>query len=429
MLGKAFTYFKDITGTIAPMTAVLLPVLLGATGLGVDVSVWMKNKRDLQAAADAAVIAAAWDIAYGSSDERAETSGRKEAANNGFTPGGSNSLNFQFSENDEGRHVISAQLRSQDTTYFSKIVYRGDIFTAAAAASAVIEPAGDYCMLSLNRTADGAISANGTVDVTSLGCGIAINSNSDSALDLIGTVDVNVKDLNIVGGYETGDNVTLNTQSTRTNGRSTPDPYEDLETPDDPQDLTCDYRNKQVNGDADFYPEQGNITVFCNGLSIRGNGDVTFAPGIYYILDGDFTVSGGGTITADRASFILSSSDGDGGDVGQLNISGGKEMEFTAPDADDDMGGVVFYQDRIAEESNQCNSLVGSAALDVIGTIYFPSQCLDIGGNADAIGSADDPCSRIIADTINLHGTPNIGNNCEGLGVEDIGLYSVRLIL
>ena len=138
MLGSIRNFLSNKSGSIAPLTAVLLPVMLGATGLGIDVSMWMKNKRNLQAAADAAVIAAAWDIANGASQIVAEESGTKEAVNNGYVSGGNNTLVFSFTENDDGNDVISASLSAQDITYFSKVLFKGDIFTAAAAASAVI---------------------------------------------------------------------------------------------------------------------------------------------------------------------------------------------------------------------------------------------------------------------------------------------------
>lgn len=422
MLGSIHKFLLDTRGSIAPLTAVLLPIMLGATGLGIDVSVWMKNKRDLQAAADAAVIAAAWDIANGANQETAEASGTKEAVNNGFENSGSNTLTFSFSESEEGNDVIGASLSVQDITYFSKILFKGDIFTAAAAASAVIVPQGDYCMLSLNGTADGAITAVGNVEINSVGCGIAVNSNSDSALDLSGSVDIEIKDLNIVGDYETTGSVDLEAETINTNATRVPDPYEDLAVP---EYSGCDYNgNTRINGDGELDPG-----VYCGNISIRGNGTVIMNPGVYIIDGGDFTVSGGGEIIAEGVSIILTSSDEDGDNVGLLNISGNKEMTISAPEPGDDMEGVAFYQDRIASESNQCNSLTGTSVLDVMGAIYFPSQCLDIGGNADAVGSSDSPCSRVIADTIRLHGTPNIGNNCTGLGVEDIGTISVRLIL
>ena len=86
-------------------------------------------------------------------------------------------------------------------------------------------------------------------------------------------------------------------------------------------------------------------------------------------------------------------------------------------------------QDRDAPASAQCNSLLGTAAIELEGTAYFPSRCFDIGGNNDTASEQTSPCTRIIAKTINLHGNPSIGNNCDGPAVEDIGRVFVKLVL
>src|SRR5260370_42194172 len=51
--------YADRRGNIAVMMALALPALVGAMGLGFEVSNWYMTKRAMQNAADAAVIAAA----------------------------------------------------------------------------------------------------------------------------------------------------------------------------------------------------------------------------------------------------------------------------------------------------------------------------------------------------------------------------------
>ena len=54
-----FTWLTSDRGAIAPATAVLLAVLIGMVGLVTDTSVWYAQRRQLQAATDAAALAAA----------------------------------------------------------------------------------------------------------------------------------------------------------------------------------------------------------------------------------------------------------------------------------------------------------------------------------------------------------------------------------
>lgn len=69
----------DRSGNFGIITAILLPVLIGAGGLAVDVSNMMRSKRDLQEATDAATLAVA---TYMAQDSSATEEGAKKLASN-----------------------------------------------------------------------------------------------------------------------------------------------------------------------------------------------------------------------------------------------------------------------------------------------------------------------------------------------------------
>lgn len=421
--GKKRNLFRDLCGSIMPMTAIMLPVILGTAGMGVDASMWMMNKRDLQSAADAASIAAAWEYAN-NRDGDIEEAALREAQNNGYDPDSNGELEIEQGVDDEGRAMFTANISQEDQAYFSSIVYTDAIYTSAAAASVVLIPTDDFCMLALDPEADGAVTAVGSVEIDASGCGIAVNSNSDSALDLTGSVVVNIGDLNIVGDMEVDGSVDLSYNNLETNSSRVPDPYEDLEVPDFTACSRAQVRSGPTRITRDTTLNPG---VYCGGITITGNENVTFNPGVYIIDGGDFSVTGGGQLLGEGVSFVLTNS-GEGS-YGRLDITGGKEVLFSAPEEGEDMEGVVFYQDREAPESSQCNSLTGTSAIEMLGAAYFPSNCFTIGGNNDASSSLESPCSRIIAKTIKLHGNPSIGNNCDGSAAKDIGMYSVKLVM
>ena len=79
----AFTH--DRSGSIAVMTALALPALIGVTGLGVEVSYWYLTQRSMQNAADSAAVAAATN---GTATYGAEA--RAAAAKYGFVDGQKN---------------------------------------------------------------------------------------------------------------------------------------------------------------------------------------------------------------------------------------------------------------------------------------------------------------------------------------------------
>jgi Flp pilus assembly protein TadG len=79
-------FWKCSAGAVAVMTALTIPLLLGVTSLGVEVSHWYLSQRTMQGAADAAAIsAAAQYIADQGSGTTYQTVGVSYAGYNGFT--------------------------------------------------------------------------------------------------------------------------------------------------------------------------------------------------------------------------------------------------------------------------------------------------------------------------------------------------------
>lgn len=411
-------YVTDTKGALLPVAAVMFPVILGMAGLGIDTTQWMMERRNLQNAADAAAIAAAWEVANGYYDTY-ETTGLREAEKNGYDPSADGSdLDVALTTAEDGSLRVTANLTSPARLWLSNLLFDGDVRLANAAATAIIEPTGNYCILSLDEDADSAISADGTADVIAAGCGLAVNSNSENALGFGGNVTVDVGDVSIVGGHDVGNNVDFTYSSMRTNARPVPDPYRDLDVPSCGGCTT--FNNQRVNGGGNLTPG-----IYRGGLTISGNGTVNFAPGVYIIDGGDFRVTGNGAMVGEGVTFILTNSGN--GSVGNINISGGKTVTFSAPAEGDDMEGILIYQDRNASASNQGNSFTGTAALNIDGVIYTPSRSLDFGGNNT---SESDTCTKLIANTVRFHGTPGLGTNCEDRDeIEDIGIPSVRLVL
>ena len=437
-------YFIGIAGSIMPLTALMLPLILGMTGFGVDISVWLSNKRNLQSAADAAAIAAAWEIAnnYDEADldeldldedlvgqlEEEEDgeigypqyAALKEAVKNGFESSRGN-MDFRYYSDEDGNQRVTVALEQEEDLYFSIAVFTGDVYTSAAAATVVILPTGDYCLLALDTTAEGAIRSVGSVEIEAEECGMAVNSNSDEALQLSGSVDITMKDVHIAGDLDvTGGSANFDYESLETDAGRVPDPYADLDVP---EYGGCDYRNTRIRSSRTIDPG-----VYCGGIDIMSSGNIVMNPGVYIMDCGNFSMTGGGTLEGENVSIILScSSDVD--NTGRIDVSGNPEIDLSAPESGDEMEGVPVYRDRDAPSSNQCNRITGTASVLLDGAVYIPSDCFRIGGNAGADSPDSDPCTRIIAKTIELHGNPNMRNQCDGSAARDIGRISIRLVL
>lgn len=422
-LQKIFwNYITNRRGGVLPMIAVMFPVMMGMAGLGLDVSNWMMQKRNLQTAADAAAIAGAYEILNGD-EQNVETAALREAVNNGYNPDGDGSITVNITGEDDDRK-IEVTVRARANTFISTMLAGDNVYTETLAIAEAGSGNGDFCMLSLDEAANGAISTQGNVTIDAAGCGIAVNSSSDSALNIGGTSDVTIGQLSIAGGAEIGNNADVDYADLDTGVAATPDPYEDLEVPAGDPCSREDSRNAlSVNSDTTLSPG-----TFCGGISIS-NGNVDFEPGVYIIDGGDFSVTTNGDVFGEGVSFVLTNS-GEGADS-SLQIAAGGDLYFSAPESGDDMEGVVFYQDRnIPERANNTNRITGAASLDIEGVAYFPENNLFFGGGGETDSDATSPCSLMIAKTITLAGNPTMGNSCEEeSGVRQItGPPGVRLI-
>lgn len=414
-------YLQKTRAAVAPMAALAFPVIIGVAGLGVDASVWMAKKQDLQMAADAAVIAAGWELATETGDYM-DYAAYKEAVANGYNPDANGSLVLEIlEENDDGTYLVGVTVSEDSNAMFSRFVST-DVKRISAYAEAEVDGVdGNFCFLSLDDTADDAFTSFGSVELSAPNCGIAVNSKSDEAFTLSGNVDVLVNNVRISGYYDvSGGAADFEYGSLKTNKAPVDDPYEALEVPSHAE---CPNNAKTLKVNSDTTLEPG---LYCGGISISGQNDIVFEAGTYIIYGGSLKITGGGTLTAEGVTFILT---GEDGDYAQVDISGDREIFIEAPTNEfDDFTGIAFFQDREAPVGNNLqNKITGTSEIIMEGVAYFPSQGLWYGGNAGFQGG-NVPCTILIARTITIAGNPTIGNDCDNVTDRDIEVPDVSLV-
>jgi hypothetical protein len=128
-------------------------------------------------------------------------------------------------------------------------------------------------------------------------------------------------------------------------------------------------------------------------------------------------------------TIIVTNSTGNSSYNGSVNLTGGSSVTFNAPKSDPagltGFAGVAIFQDP-AMGNGLGNSLYGNSSIDINGTIYMPDNSLDFGGTS---AGDNQQCTHLIANTIDFHGTPDLGNNCSTNGSKNIGIPSVTLVL
>jgi Flp pilus assembly protein TadG len=79
--------FRDKSGVSMATVALMMPLLIGFSGLAMDVGVWQVNKRNLQGAADQAAFAAAIAASKGATTDQARMQAKAVMAEHGYLDG------------------------------------------------------------------------------------------------------------------------------------------------------------------------------------------------------------------------------------------------------------------------------------------------------------------------------------------------------
>jgi hypothetical protein len=193
-------FARDSRGAVALIFAIVLPVLLGAAGLGIEVGSWLVYRRAVQGVADAAAVSAATAIAYkGNPVTEAETI----AALNGYKSGVDGTtvtINYppksgSHAGNDSAVEVIITEPGSNWFSALLPVAYTApQIFGRSVA---IANPAVD-CILSLSKANSDTTGIPGVqFDLTKRSvsmpkCSIGDNASGSKALQLIG-LSTNVK--------------------------------------------------------------------------------------------------------------------------------------------------------------------------------------------------------------------------------------------
>lgn len=414
---------RDQRGVIMVMFALMLPILAGSIGMGVEVALWYKEKRSIQTAADAAAVAGACEaLESGATSATISAQATADAARNGF-----DTVTFPPTVNNpptSGAYTadgdaVEVILSESFTMLFASIVTDSDTVTVSARAVATTETFGEACVLSLNTSSTG-VQVTGNGDVTFDGCMVASNSSDSAALDVSGSGDLAVDCYSVVGGVSASPG--LNTDAGcngQTGAAAVDDPYADLATP---AYGTCDEAGgytQNATGTFTFDHDDDFETAYvvCGDLWVK-KGTLVLEPGLY-VIEGDIKANANGTIQGDGVTIILK----DGGQIN--NFNGNSDINLSAPsDASaGDWQGMLFYQDRDDAAictGNNCNTLNGSSSSTFEGTMYFPNQELTyLGGNT----TGSPGCLQIVAYQVTFSGNSNTeadNSECFNAGVDPI---------
>ena len=399
------------------VSAITMPVAIGFAALGVETATWYTERASLQNAADAAALAGALELRRGSSTAAINAAAIQEARRNGHiatdyadiinTPPTSGA----YTKAQAVEAILARPVKLLFAAYFIEGLHK-----IQARAVAVVNDAGEACILALDPAASNAVQFTGNTSVLVKNCVIAANSKASDAVTVSGSATVEVDCINTVGGVSADDGLTL-TQCKKaiTGGAVTPDPLANLAMPTTPG--SCTQTNFKVTGNA------GNATTvspgrYCGGMSLQ-SGVITMQSGTYIMDGGDFEIRANATVTGNGVTIVLLNA---ASNDPKVTINGGATITLSAPTSGT-YAGVLFFQDRSSSGSPQ--TFNGNAATNFTGTLYFPATTVRFLGNNTSAGG----CVHIIANLIEFRGNAGIGNDCSSSGTPPILLAgSVRLM-
>jgi Flp pilus assembly protein TadG len=289
---------KRRRGTIAVLVAISLIPLLGIVAIVCDGGLLMDQRRRVQAAADAAALAAATDLfanyrTNAGTDPKgtANKSALHNASANGYNNDGVTNTVAVNIPPTWGSYANKPGYAEVIITYyqprgFSNIFGSGNIPVTARAVARGRYVAGSVGVLILDPSSTDTCEINGTLNIQGSG-DITVNSSDPAAVQLYNSGSITATNLNIVGYPGVQNNVGTQAVNATVNTGITAaaDPLAGIA---EPTPSGTNYGAVNCTGNATLQPGQ------YTSITVANNANVTMQPGIYYLSGPSTSGSYGG---------------------------------------------------------------------------------------------------------------------------------------
>lgn len=392
--------WQSTGGNALVLTALALPALIGASGLGMDTIQWTVAQRQLQREADSAALAGAFAKAQGSSASTAANASlkRDNLVSLAATPTiESAPTTGAYAGNASAVRVV---LQTTKTLPFSNLFLNRTVILKVSATAASVNN-GNYCIISLEKTTATGITLQGNATVD-MGCGMATNSRAASAVIAGGSTAIVASQVAAVGGLKASANYASGTVLLPYTVPQA-DPYSGLPTPTVPSPCNA---KLTVQPSTTVNVTNSTGSTCYKGMDIKGT--VNFASGIYYIDGGSLSFGSQAVVTGANVTFILTSSTAatNPSSIATLSMNGGATVNLTATTTDT-YAGVLVYQDRRAP-SGTTNTVNGNSSSKLQGGFYFQAQNLSFSGTSGMVTD----CIQLVSRQITFIGNTTIDNTC-----------------
>lgn len=425
-------------GAVAITAALSMLMLLGFTGIAIDVGYMQWTRVRIQDAADAAVQAAIIEAENNTGNQI--TAGRNNAALNGFT-NGQNGVTVAINQPPtEGSltgqsNALEAIVTETVPTFFMQAFHFGSINISARAAGSYPSSSGSGssgtgssagCVYVLDTASGDSQVMNVQGSSPTFNCGVVVESPNSQAVYLSGALTVTIGTgytLGVVGpsscaaaqpatqtgcGIDytsnqdyicsTGESTCTAAQEPTANGIANPgDPLSNISVPS-PSGATVMAKNYW---DMNSAPTNNTLSpgIYCGGLTIGNTNGATYTltAGTYFIAGGNLEFNSQGTVKGSGVTFYLTSpsdvvANGGGScpsslisptstTIAKVNINGQPNVTLSAPASGASSGvvGMLFFENRNSTTDNQ-PQIVGNSTTSLDGAMYFKNSTLTFSG-------------------------------------------------
>lgn len=396
---------SDRSGSIAVQTILLMGVMIGFAALGIEITMLFAQERRMQAAADAAVVAAAKP---GLTAAQSTTEAVALAGTYGFQ-NGQNTAKVTFnSPPTVGSYGAGAGEVIIERTFqpgLLSLFYNKPIkVTVRSIAAQQSQSAG--CLLALNTTAASSIVVRNNSAISNTSCELAANSSSSSALYVENKSNI-LGPIYVVGGmFRQNNTVVTGTPQVLNAGIPVSDPYAQVPLP--LASGTC--KSGAVSGTQSL-----TAGYYCTGITLGNNANLTLAPGVYFI-NGSLSIGRNSTITGTGGVTLLFNS------APSFTIANGATVRLTAPLSGTTAGLAIATQRSVTNTTFAINN---NATIVIEGAVYLPGWTISISGQVNSAGAN---CTQLIADKLDLASNLSIKADCGAAAVKPIGRSQPALV-
>lgn len=417
-------------GFLTVTYALVITVLLGFSGLAVDVGYMQWSKRRTQSAADAAAMGALRELELGHTSN-ISPAGLNDAALNGFTDGQNNTTVHINQPPVHGTYAGNANAVEADISrtipaFFMMIFGQNSVSVSAHSVARTTTTEGSIggCIFALNKTIRSGLSINGTNMRLNSSCSAIVESTDSSAFTMGSGVTFNLSNHAHVGVVTPGA-WSLNGQSSIMDASVTPnqpmtpqvahlasdpgDPFKDMPAPGNGGSIRS---SGTVNYNKNNPPAENQLSagIYCGGINFGDSNGVTYTlnPGVYVLAGGGLTINSSAIVAGTGVTFYNSIGTGWGCPSPQsfapVTINGQAIVNLTAPTSGPQVG-LIFFQDRGVVDS-RVNKIVGGSSSTFDGALYFKNSPLTFAGTNSTNGYM-----VLVADIISINGNTTLGNN------------------